>query len=399
MSFPALPTVLILLVFAFPTVGLFMKHAMSAIALSMSAILMLAAVRAGDGKTLLPSKSALWPTALLLVLAGASLLWSGSCERCGPQWGEKFGAAFLLVPLAAACLYKAEIVAAEKLMKGLLLGVALTFVMLWVEGTFDAPLHRILSGKGFEVNVDPSRFNRPAVALCLLLFPLGAWLALGRMEIVGFALIGLGLLITLFGQALAAPVALLAGLAVLIPAFWVPKLMARAMAAAVVLFSLSVPWLGQGIGQYSETVEQAVARSVAHRLEIWEHGAEALEGHLIAGHGFASYRNLAVSEVQRDRFRIMTKVDSHPHNGPLQLWLELGLLGVLPFLALYVVAVEACLRFPARQVPWALGGVAAATVPLMVSFGLWQVTWLSMLAMVAFFFLLARSQFNPDIHA
>ena len=73
----------------------------------------------------------------------------------------------------------------------------------------------------------------------------------------------------------------------------------------------------------------------------------------------------------------------HPHNGALQLWLELGGIGALIGAALMLMLGVAASRSAAPAV--GAGMLASAAVTGMLSFGLWQAWWVAslLLAMVA----------------
>jgi O-antigen ligase len=73
----------------------------------------------------------------------------------------------------------------------------------------------------------------------------------------------------------------------------------------------------------------------------------------------------------------------HPHNGALQLWLELGGIGALLGAALVFALGVAAARSSAPAV--GAGMLASAAVTGMLSFGLWQAWWVAslLLALVA----------------
>jgi O-antigen ligase len=67
----------------------------------------------------------------------------------------------------------------------------------------------------------------------------------------------------------------------------------------------------------------------------------------------------------------------HPHNGALQLWLELGGIGALIGAALMLALGFAASRSAAPAV--GVGMLASAAVTGMLSFGLWQAWWFASL--------------------
>jgi O-antigen ligase len=76
----------------------------------------------------------------------------------------------------------------------------------------------------------------------------------------------------------------------------------------------------------------------------------------------------------------------HPHDAALQVWLELGAVGVLPFVALL-----ALLWYRVADAAWprlygaaAAGSLAAALTIGFLSYGIWQEWWLGTLALALF---------------
>jgi O-antigen ligase len=76
----------------------------------------------------------------------------------------------------------------------------------------------------------------------------------------------------------------------------------------------------------------------------------------------------------------------HPHNGVLQIWLELGAVGALLLGALVGCAFwqAASLASPPARAA-ASAAVASAVVIGCVSYGIWQTQWLAVLGLIAAF--------------
>lgn len=107
-----------------------------------------------------------------------------------------------------------------------------------------------------------------------------------------------------------------------------------------------------------------------YRVEIWHRVYELVGARPWIGYGFDSARTVA----QGPGVSFL-----HPHNGLLQVWLELGLVGVVLFLGWCAAALRPVLKAPAR--PEVLATIAATVTALavfwLVSFGIWQGWWLS----------------------
>jgi O-antigen ligase len=141
--------------------------------------------------------------------------------------------------------------------------------------------------------------------------------------------------------------------------------------------------------------------SAVHRLVIWDFAAARIAEKPLAGWGMEASRALPGGRARPDaatldRLNITTPAQReflalahvevmplHPHNGALQLWLELGGIGALIGAALILLLGFAASRSAVPAV--GAGMLASAAVTGMLSFGLWQAWWVAslLLAMVA----------------
>jgi hypothetical protein len=141
--------------------------------------------------------------------------------------------------------------------------------------------------------------------------------------------------------------------------------------------------------------------SAVHRLVIWDFAAARIAEKPITGWGLEASRampggralpdaatldrlNIA-NPAQREALALphVEVMPLHPHNGALQLWLELGGIGALIGAALMLALGVAASRSAAPAA--GAGMLASAAVTGMLSFGLWQAWWVAslLLAMVA----------------
>ena len=95
-----------------------------------------------------------------------------------------------------------------------------------------------------------------------------------------------------------------------------------------------------------------------------------------------------VCRTRQDRADLgrVDAIPLHPHNGPLQVWLELGAVGVLLVLGLLAAAWRATTRLERPLAAAAVAGtLVASSVPILVSFSLWNTWWLAALGFAAVF--------------
>jgi len=145
-----------------------------------------------------------------------------------------------------------------------------------------------------------------------------------------------------------------------------PKALALGAAALVLLMPvaiLAVRLLGLG---------QHLPQSWEQRVGYWTYAMERIADHPFRGWGLDSSRAFSPHIVL------------HPHNGALQVWLELGLLGAVAAALAYVFAFRRLARDKRSLVACATAGSAGVYLFFgLVSFGVWQEWWLALGALVA----------------
>jgi O-antigen ligase len=125
-------------------------------------------------------------------------------------------------------------------------------------------------------------------------------------------------------------------------------------------------------------------RSAQHRVEIWHFTAGRILERPLLGWGFNASRSVpngdAVSEFLAPDKPI---IPLHPHNAFLQVWLELGAVGVAVVAALLLLGLNGIGRWQDERARFALAGYAAGTIVAGLAFGLWQTWWMATLAFAA----------------
>lgn len=127
------------------------------------------------------------------------------------------------------------------------------------------------------------------------------------------------------------------------------------------------------------------------RLHIWDYTARrALERPLLGWGPDAGQHFSELPKLDRPLIRegesiswVARPIPSHPHNGPLQLWLEYGLVGVLFAVALVGLAFGEARRRAVPGPALASGLVVAALTVTSTAYGLWQMNWPSAMTIAA----------------
>ena len=385
MTHPGLPLAIALL--AAPFVAVLQSKAMAPLALIPMAITLGLGWRAG------------WrpgtPQGTVLLLGLALAAWGAISTPWAPEAGR---AALLAVTLAAMMLLAhgaAGAAQGARLMPwigfGLVFGLAAAFAD-WQSGNALRAAVRGLK----EVSAALMFGLKPAASLMALLLPMAFALPWPWVARAALLILGAGVLIALPGET--ARLATIAGLTAALLSLAAPRLVPRLVGAVVALAILVMPLL---VGLIPQIPSASLPHSAAHRLVIWDFTAARIAEKPILGWGLEASRAMPGGSAQPDaatldRLNITAPalrdfvtqphaglMPLHPHNGALQLWLELGGIGALIGAALMLALGVAASRSAAPAV--GAGMLASAAVTGMLSFGLWQAWWVAslLLAMVA----------------
>ena len=385
MTHPGLPLAIALL--AAPFVAVLQSKAMAPLALIPMAITLGLGWRAGWRPSL--------PRSPVLLLGLLLVGWGAITALWAPEPGR---AALLALTLAAMMLLAHGAAGAAQGVRllpwigfGLVLGLAAAFAD-WQSGNALRAAVRGLK----EVPTTLMFGLKPAASLMALLLPMGFALPWPWFARAALLVLGAGVLISLPGET--ARLATIAGLGAAVLGLVAPRFGPRLVGVGVALVMLLMPFL---VGLVPQIPSASLPHSAVHRLVIWDFAAQRIAEKPLTGWGLEASRAMPGGRAQPDaatldrlnitlpahrEFLALPHVEVmplHPHNGALQLWLELGGMGALIGAALMLALGYAASRSAAPAV--GAGMLASAAVTGMLSFGLWQAWWVAslLLAMVA----------------
>ena len=371
--FWALAVVLLL----FVPVGVLAKQAMAFLFIAL-AILLLGAVWLERRRITWPVKPVLIAFAAIVALSVLGAWFAGNGLHLAGIMKKLGLLALLLVCVSAAPEIRAGIVT-QPLVLCLGAGIFLGAVIFSIELNFDAPLYRFFSGKGWEGDVAPSRFNRGSTALVLLSWPAAAGMWLAGRHAGALALVLAGLAVASIGESASALLAVVLGLFIVPLAVLSGRIASRLLFTLAIPLMIAAPWL---LGNLLIWIPDYVALfppSFADRLEIWHSASMVAREQPLVGLGLGAMRSLDVPEAVRAAYSFFKHGTIHPHNAAIQIWLELGLFGIVAALVLIwrlVVSSDALPR-PARAA--AISALCCGLVIAAVSYGVWQETWLGII--------------------
>jgi O-antigen ligase len=224
--------------------------------------------------------------------------------------------------------------------------------------------------------------DRGATLVALLIWPacLGLWRQGYRRTCLGLGLAALPAMV--LSYALAAKVALVAGAGCVALVLLLPRSGVRLLLVGVVGTLLLAPLAASRLPAPEDSIKwPGMLLSVHHRMTIWSFAADRIAVQPLTGWGFEASRTIGGKEelrVARPDGAVYSEalMPLHPHNAPLQVWLELGGLGA-GLLAMFLAASMLRLLRGAEGLARAYqaAGFAAGAVISTVSFGFWQSWW------------------------
>jgi exopolysaccharide production protein ExoQ len=289
--------------------------------------------------------------------------------------------------IAAPCRVMAYLAA------GLLVALVLTLVQFLTHGV----LTGMLSRRAF---IEPV-LNQAEDGFGFLLLPLGAALFLtGRRLAAAALLVATAVVICLLvGEA--ARIAFLLGVAVAPLLYFWRQWLARVAAAMSVVVILAAPVIFPPLAgiDAARHAAQEVKSSMWHRLAIWSFVGSRIAEKPLFGWGLDSSRAIPGGNTAiPDGYPGQTSLPLHPHNAPLQVWLELGVPGALLF-ALFAARLWLALgrvSWPPLYAAAAGGSLVTALTAALGSYGIWQ-EWLIASEFLTLFLILvmARAAAQP----
>lgn len=307
---------------------------------------------------------------LLLVWGVLSAFWSIEPPRALDQAARLGGifAAGLALAVASGLVSRPRRLGAFQL-AGFVVAIAMAAIDLATQGWLSKPF----SDRFYQ----PAWLNQSSVAFAILLLPTSAVLIGRGRRIPGMLLAAAGAATIAALAGTAAKVSLVAGVPIAVLCYWSRVRVCGAAAVLSVLAIITAPLTFARLDRVSDLVETAdtVKFSAAHRLLIWSFVGDRIAEHPLAGWGLDSSRSIPGGNDPIEAGA--TWLPLHPHNAPLQLWLELGVPGAVLF-ALLIGLVWLALggaEWPRLFGAAAGGSLATAFVASFATYGIWQEWW------------------------
>jgi exopolysaccharide production protein ExoQ len=171
----------------------------------------------------------------------------------------------------------------------------------------------------------------------------------------------------------------------------------------LIINALSLPFLINEAEDFEGKVTKNIPHktSAIHRIKIWEFTAKKISERPLLGWGMNSSKHLPDGKnivYSASGGYLGEALPLHPHNAILQIWVELGLPGILIFLLLgyYFFKVIYQAAKPDAVKAIIVGQVLTFFIFASLSFGLWQAWWLCLSWFAVSFMKLAATSDSYD---
>jgi exopolysaccharide production protein ExoQ len=271
--------------------------------------------------------TALLPWVLFAIWAMLSLFWTPDVADAGE------GVLGLLI-VAAAGFWSVRTRGSSTLAVPLMIGMNLALVWAAVETYFGGVmLPVILESLGSSGDFMLYTMNRGATFLALALWPLMAiWIRRGD----GFIAVAQAiLLVTVLSglDSLSALTGIAAGVGALITVLLLGRYGVWAVLIGTIFIMLTLPvWTMRYQTPDIDGLQEshALPETAIHRLYIWQFASEKAKEKPLIGWGFRAARVMPGGHDEAAPGKALLPL--HPHNQLLEIWLELGAVGVVLFL-------------------------------------------------------------------
>ncbi len=288
-----------------------------------------------------------------------------------------------------------RIIVCQSTVWGFFFGLSLAFIDVSTDFFISKILHIVLHDKVLTIanlnDTDIRGFviNNGVCLLSLLLWPTLIILHTQKrylLSCIGFIT---SAYIISRGYSFAATVAVGVGSVSFLIAYFYPRVVNKIATIGLTLLILGAPFIMKALPD-ARTIGKdlpELSYSVYPRLVIWQYASNLVMNKPLIGHGIRTSRNLSKTEnkitfLYRDNGKIHTgnteAIPLHPHNGLIQIWLELGAGGAILGLILVLCVLWSINKSQAPQIGKALAfaSLASAICLISVSYGLWQSWWL-----------------------
>lgn len=267
---------------------------------------------------------------------------------------------------------------------------AATFAALafGLEFALGCPLLHTFKGAAASI----TEYNRGASYLAVFAFPMMAymWLRQPRTQFIEF--IALMLIPVLLTESRATRMAFFVGGSVTLLAHAIPTLTRRSL-IGILCVLLALPLIVTTVFMEHHEWVTALPPSWHHRMEIWDYMSYRIFEKPWLGWGLGSSYLLPFQQPHGHLYQYVNQPAGHPHNVILQLWVELGIIGLTAGVIAAIALLQKTKKLAAPIIPFALGAWAAGLCISSVAYSFWDDSLFALFALVILAFIILNKQY------
>ena len=271
------------------------------------------------------------------------------------------------------------------------LGIAIGAILVIFEYLFGFPVYKIFRGGLDQPPVPLSELNKIAAVHTIWVWAGMLYLftkAKPKLSIFALYLCVAASLIWVFSSQSA-----LFGLIIGTVVFGLTQLskntIPRLFFLGVAICMVFAPLLAKGLHVWSPEILEALRSSAAapQRVDLWNACVIEVAKNPVWGHGLMATRVLT-DQIVNNAGDYNWLIVTHAHNFALQIWIELGALGVAAFLIFWGALYNQFVRLTDSIKPYVLASIASFVGIASVGHGLWQSWWLGGLVLLYIYYMI-----------
>jgi exopolysaccharide production protein ExoQ len=265
---------------------------------------------------------------------------------------------------------------------GLVVGVTIAVALLAVGTYYGLIYEKPLWGKPNQHPLATLSHGQVAIAVFILPTLAMLWEAGAKARIWAAILLSI-ITVTYFHlEHSASTIAICAGGLVLVVVGTTKRYGFLAVCAGLAIAVIAMPFLTDALVTTQDTLDSLTSEdgawsSATHRMFMWRFATDTIiEGPLALGFGAGASRG--IPEAAEKVMWGIELMPLHPHNGALQVWLEMGIIGAAIFAILGIVIYRATKHSGGTELGIYAAMMVAFIAPWMLSYGIWQSWWLAL---------------------
>ncbi len=189
----------------------------------------------------------------------------------------------------------------------------------------------------------------------------------------------------LFTRSSSSQLALIVGTSTIFLAYYWPRL-TKHLFSAMTFLIIGLPFMARWAFANAYVWVEVLPGSWRHRVEIWDYVSYRIMNHFWLGWGLGSSRTLSIDSPHRIYYKYANTAAAHPHNMMGQLWVELGVFGLVMGILFLQIALRRAAALPAGIRNFAMAGWAAGFALSVCAYNLWTDSFFAALALTMFAF-------------